>query len=525
MIKSSLLFSLFLLLSISSFAQEENYYGGDNGKKLDWVMYYLSENYVDSTDNDFLADIAIQRIVEELDPYSSYQTKQELEEQNNKDNGLAPKGIGFNFYMLNGTQPIITHITPGGPADKAGLKKGYQLQSINNVSLTGKNYNQISTLLNDAKDDRLSILIFDYNNSMNTHLLEKDNLPYYSVESHYMINGDIGYIKVSSFTMNTIDEVVPKITALKAQGMESLILDLRGNNGGVKDQATKLADVFLDGNKLIHYAEGFNMPKEEYMSTPSGEFLSGKLLILANDYSASASEIFIAALQDWDRALVLGKQTYGKGLIQQSYALNDGSAIRLTIGKYFTPAGRHLQRPINDRWLDDYQSVVSQTGYSKDFDFPAQYFSKTKSGRKIVAGNGGIFPDVYFVKPEQDMRAYNRYNEGGYLYGFASYHVSSNRTALLSRFKNSTAFRTDPNIDREIAEAFRKYISFNGFSEAKDGAYGTPRTVVDKVKAWIAGQLWDDNAYYELSNHYDPEVKKAIELIQGNSFKQIGIKK
>lgn len=522
--KFALLFLLILPFAING-QDQDKYYGGDNGKKLDWVMYYLTENYVDSTDNDFLADIAIKRIVEELDPYSVYQTKKELEDQNNKDNGFAPKGIGFNYYLLDGTRPIVTHITIGGPADKVGIKKGFQLHTINNKSLAGKNYNQISEMLHDEKDESLTLLFFDHDNNMNTYLLVKDNLPYYSVESGYMLTSKIGYIKISRFTQKTMEEVLAKIAALTYEGMENLVIDLRGNSGGVKDQAIQLADNFLNENKLIHTAEGFNIEKEDHNSTSKGSFKNGKLVILTDKWTASASEIFTAALQDWDRALVLGKPTFGKGLIQQSYKLGDGSAIRLTVGRFYTPQGRPLQKPMGENWFDEFKNSVPENGYISQMAIPSEYMSKTKGNRKIVAGKGGIFPDIYFNQPEPDMRAFNRYNDGGYIYGFASYYVAGNRKTITQRFSNSTQFRNDMAIDRELSEAFREYIAFNGFAEAKDPKdFGTPRVVIDKVKAWMAGQIWDDNAYYELTNNYDPIIAKAIEVLNDETFKTFRIK-
>jgi len=334
-----------LFHSISS--AQEKYYGGANGKKLDWVMYYLNENYVDSTDNDLLADIAIRRIVEELDPYSSYQSKQEFIDQTNKDQGFSSKGAGFNFYLLNGTQVIVTHITKNGPAEKAGLRKGEQIVNINGVAVQGKSHSQIDALINDATNDILTLNYFDKQKQFKTIAFTKENLPYYSIDSHYMLTDKIGYIKISRFNLNTMAEFNPALKGLIQQGMKELVLDLRGNYGGVKDQAVELADVFLKGNKLIHYAEGQNLSREDYLSTENGEFQKGKLLLLVDKNTASASEIFVAALQDWDRCLVMGTETFGKGLVQQSFGLGDSSALRLTIGRYYSPTGRSLQRNSN----------------------------------------------------------------------------------------------------------------------------------------------------------------------------------
>jgi len=511
---------IFSTLSLSA----QDYYGGENGKKLDWFVYYLSDKYVDSLDYNHLTDLAIKRVVQELDPYSSYQTKAEADDQLRKDHGLAPKGSGFNFYLLNGVKPIITYIAPQGPAEKQGLRNGNQLVAINNVPLLNKSANEIYALINNETQDEIDISYLDNYQQKKLVTLVKENIPYLSVESHYMLTKEIGYIKISRFTINTMKEFVPKIEALLQLGMKDLVLDFRGNNGGVKNQAIELADEFLSAAQLINYSEGQNMPKEEFLATEKGHFEKGKIVALADNVSASATEIFLGALQDWDRCLILGTPTYGKGLIQQSFKLGDGSTIRLTIGRFYSPLGRHLQKPLQDNWFSTQSDHIPSDGVLSKMKIDAQYKLKTKGSREIVIGQGGIYPDIYFVAPKENKLSFDRYNDKGHIYGFVVYQLDLNRDAYASRFSNSTAFRNDPTINRELASAFRKYIAFNGFKEGEDPSFGTPKSVIDKAKAWIAGQLWDENAYFELTNNYDTTLDKAIELIENNTFQELKIK-
>lgn len=508
-----------LTLSNSVIAQE--YYGKMPGQKLDWIFYYLGQNYVDSIDNNALADIAIQRIVEELDPFSSYQTKEQAEAQLNKDNGVSPVGPGLLFYMIDKKFPVITYINRGGPAEKAGLKKGYIIDSINKNSTSGKTHDQITAMLNDTLYKELSIEYTDHNKSSYTTTIIKEYVPWFSVTSDYMIDEKTGYIKLQSFTKNTVQECGAAIDKLKGMGMQNLILDLRNNAGGVKDQSIALADEFLSGNKLINSSDGHNMEEELHHASDKGRFLEGKLVCLTDNYTASASEIFVSAIQEWDRGLLIGFPTFGKGLIQQSYKLGDGSTIRLTIGRYYTPMHRNIQKPVSDEWFRNLGITIPNGTPMHTLNLADSKFSQTKSRRKIMTGTGGVYPDIYFVAQSENKVALNKYNSKGYIYDFTTHFIHQNRQSILRKYPTADLFRADERYMVELSKYFTTYLIEKKVEEAMDPDFGVPRNILDLIRSWIASQLWDDSAYHQLVNVTDPTILKAIEVLTDGTYDRI----
>ncbi len=399
-----LLFCCVPFLFINSlYSQEPTYYGGEAAKKLDWTLFYLNAHYVDSTDVDRLAEIAVIRMIQELDPFSRYQSKKQLDEQRKADEGYKNDGIGIRYYIIKDTA-TITFIDETGPGVAAGLKKGDKILSLNGINTIGKNFNIIAEMIIADRGTTLNLKI---KRPGERQLLDipvtSISLFAASLDAAYKIKDNIGYIRLNRFTMKTLGEVKAALKDLKSRGVEHLIFDLRGNRGGVVTGATKLADEFLSENKLIMSSVGKGLPKSEVLATAGGLFEKGKIAILTNGVTASASEIFTGALQEWDRALVLGEMTYGKGLIQQSYLLGDSSAVRLTIGRYYTPTGRILQRPFEFDTSTDwvFQNIAGAVHY-KDFTkalvaHPENQW-KSMSGRSLLKGQGGIIPDIYLPK-------------------------------------------------------------------------------------------------------------------------------
>lgn len=516
--KHYLMLPLILLTITCAMGQE--YYGKIEGQKLDWAFFYLSENYVDSIDNSYLADVALRRIVEELDPFSSYQSKAEADAQLNRDNGVTPPGVGFNFYMVN-QKPIISYINRGGPAEKAGLKKGYQVISINDESISNYSNQRIKEILEDTTYNELDIEYMDITQSQYRTTLIKEYIPFYSVLSQYMIDDETAYIKLQSFTLNTVEEFTEALATLKKRGMKKLILDLRNNIGGVMDQSIALADEFLSQDKLINYRSGHKLKEEKYFSTAGGNFLSGELICLIDQNSASSSEVFAAAIQEWDRGLILGYPSYGKGLIQQSYKLGDDSTMRLTIGRFYTPTGRLIQKPKNDNWFQNLNlDIVSGTPMTT-LNLPDSVFTQTKSNRKILAGTGGIYPDIYFVQKEENTVALDRYNATGHIYDFTVHYVQTNRQEILSSYSSPLAFRQDERYKLRLSNAFKEYLKEKMFQEAQDKEFGLPMNIIEQIRTWIAGQVWNDNAYYQLLNATDQSIIKAIELLNDGTYNRI----
>jgi len=514
---------LFIIATITlcNTVSSQNYYGKQAGQKLDYVFHYLLNNYVDSLNTNVIADIAIQSIVEELDPFSSYQTKAEADAQLNRDNGIAPIGPGLKFYIIDKTKPIITRINEGGPAERAGLKQGYTINSINGIASSGKTFDQINAMLFDTTSTQLLIDYSDLNDNSYTTTVIKSNLPWFSIISDYMITGETGYIKLKSFTNNTLTEYTAAIKRLKNRGMKNLILDLRSNSGGVKDMSIALADEFLDNGKLINTSDGHNTDKEIHEASSKGSFLTGKLICLTDNYTASASEIFLSAIQEWDRGLLLGFPTFGKGLIQQSYKLGDGSTLRITIGRYYTPMQRNLQKPPNDSWFKDLGITIPNGTAMHTLNIPDSKFSQTKSKRKIMTGTGGVYPDIYFVSVPENKVALNKYNSSGYIYDFTSHFVHQNRKSLLEKYPNAEVFRADERYMVELSKYFTTYLAGYNFEEAKDPNFGVPRNILDLIRSWIASQLWDNNAYYQLVNVTDQTIIKALQILEDGTYDSI----
>ncbi len=515
----------FLLLSpLYLVGQVDNYSAGEEGQKLDWLLYYLDKNYVDTIDNKYMADVAIRAIVKELDPYSSYQSKEEADKQRENDKGFTGKEAGFNFFMLRDTA-IVTYINKEGPADLAGLVKGDKILEINGTSaIGGAGYNILDEAIKQPNQNDFAMSVLKKSGQVTSISFQKARLPLLSVSAGYMLSESIGYIKMDRFTLKTIEEFVPTLKYLHSLGMQKLVLDMRGNYGGVKKEAIKLADIFLKEGKVIHVAYGDNLPREVNMSEPAGIWENGKVVILQDGYTASASEIFISAMQEWDRAVIAGTSTYGKGLIQQSYKLGDGSTIRLTIGRYFTPTGRLLQRTSDDNndWMTPYKDELNENSMTKDLAVPNALRIKSMTGRDILAGPGGIIPDVYYNwEDNRDYYLLNTLNNRGLLYKFATDYTDKHRIKLNQEYNTVKEYMKDRIREAYMLKSLRDFLTIN----AKDinVPHNFPETVIFQLKSWIASQTWHDNAYWEAENADDRLIFRAIEILEGQMHERLGI--
>lgn len=516
--------SLILILSFSHFfltAQVDKYSAGYNGQKLDWLIDYIDDYYVDSLDLDYLTEVAIKRVVTELDPYSKYLSKEEVEAQTNQDKGYSGKDVGFSFYMLNDTA-IVTYVHSGGPAEKAGLLRGDQILTLNNKSII-RQYDVLQSAIdNEELDDlRMGISRNGIDKEIN---LKKDLVPWLSVNAGYMMDDRIGYIKVGKFTLKTMEEFVPALKYLQSLAMQELIIDLRGNNGGVRDQALAMADIFLSEGKTIYSTGGHNIERTEYIAKPGGIWETGKVVILQDAYTASASEIFIAALQEWDRAVIIGVSTYGKGLIQQSYKLGDGSNIRFTIGRYYTPTGRHLQRTSldNNDFMTPYKVPLLSNSLTSHLNVPDSLKSKTMSGRHFLAGPGGIIPDIYYEYVDKsDWTLINRLNKAGHLYRFTTDYVHRNRLEMLEQYKSVKSFADDRFREAFMLKELRTYLKKADPALILPANF--PDNILQQVKTWIVSQLWHDNAFHEMDNMDDRTLFRAQEIINSKVHENLGI--
>ena len=515
---------LTLLLCTSSKAQID-YYGGEEGKKLDYVLYYLTQHYVDSTDNNYLTDVAIRSMMEQLDPYSVYQTAEELKEMQQADQGYSPESYGFSYFTVGDTS-FVTYLNKGGPAEISGLNKSDRILRINGVDVTGSNYTQIETFLADQEQKDLIFLLKNYLGVERTLTIKKALVPLRSVEAGFMENKFTGYVKLGRFTNNTVTEFRETVDPMLSYGMSNLIIDLRGNYGGVVDAAVQLADLFLLKDKVISYAEGFNMERKDFMSTELQPYRGINLCILIDNNTMSSAEMFTSALQDWDRALIIGRESYGKGLIQQAYSLDDGSAVRLTIGKYFTPAGRFLQRAKEDGKIIETFLQEDDIVFSTEQSVPDYMRFETSNGREVVASSGGIIPDIYVNDLIPFSESYSALNNEGILYAFANSYLLTSTKELKNSYIDPVTFKQDAIFDKQLETLLGNYVV------SEIDRRSLPRTlipnrieqdIVVQIKSWIGGHLFEEDAYYYINMKNDLAYTRALETFRDGTFRKVGI--
>ncbi len=519
---SAILLGLLIGIYLPSKKNNTNLSAGSSSEKVQTLFNLIEAKYVDTVNMQHLTDITIENALKQLDPHSAYIPASDLANENEVLQGNF-EGIGIQFRMEKDTVYVVMPIQ-GGPSQKAGLLAGDRIIKINDSIVAGKNIpdKNIIKKLKGKKGSRVHVSI---KRSGITKLLEfdivRDVIPSYSVDYSGMLDKNIGYIKISKFSATTYDEYMAAFNKLKKQGLTSLILDLRGNGGGYLDQAIALADEFLPNKELIVYTEGNSQKRADAFASKNGAFEKGKLIVLIDEFSASASEIVAGAIQDNDRGTIVGRRSFGKGLVQEQFELTDGSAIRLTIARYHTPSGRCIQRPYEkgtDEYYESYlerilsgNDSIGKTTNAKD-SIPY----KTKKGR-IVFGGGGIMPDVDLAHKRDTLAIY--YNElmrKGLLYKFCFEYADNNRAKLL-KYKTVEEFLAnfkdfDILFEKFVKDADTAGIKRNNKSLDK---YGTELKTL--MKAYIAENIFGDDAFYKIYLSADEDLQKAIQIMKKSS--------
>jgi carboxyl-terminal processing protease len=500
--------------------------------KLDALMYHIDRMYVDSVNDNELVDKAIVSILEELDPHSIYIPKEELEEVNEPLKGNF-EGVGIQFNIVRDTIYVVDAIA-GGPSERLGIRAGDRIIKIDDETVAGVGFKNADVMkrLRGKKGTKVDVNIL---RRSEPELLEfsitRDKIPIYSVEASYMATPSVGYIKVSRFSATTMKEFRDKLDELRKQGMQDLVLDLQGNGGGYLRTAIEMSDEFLTDKKLIVYTEGRSTPREDTYSTTEGRFEKGKLVVLVDEGSASASEIVSGAMQDWDRGLIVGRRTFGKGLVQRPVMLPDGSAVRLTVSRYYTPSGRCIQKPYEEG-VQAYQREKAERlgkGELTSADSVHQqdtmrYFTMRK---RVVFGGGGIMPDV-FVPIDTSMSSdlFGQLVRKGSLNTYALTYTDENRTALLQRYRGPDQFRKEFKVDEPIIKGL---LDQGVKDEVKADAAGlaVSRPLLDlRLKALIARDLWDTSAYWQVINPENPvdrSYQRALEVLKDDTFQRLGM--
>lgn len=484
--------------------------------KIDDIVNYITLKYVDTINRSQLVDKTIDKMLSTLDPHSVYLPASEVSEANESLEGNF-EGIGIEFYIVQDTINVVAAI-PGGPSDLLGLKAGDKIIKIEDSTVAGIKIKEtdVKHRLRGPKGTtvKVSILrggakkLLDFN-------INRDKIPLYSIDAAYMVSNNIGYVRITNFSATTHEEFVEKVTALKKEGMTKLIIDLRGNPGGYLLAATSIADELIAGNKLLLFTKGKAYERQDYMSSKPGIFEDGGVAVLINEGSASASEILSGAIQDLDRGTIIGRRSFGKGLVQEQYELRDGSALRLTIARYYTPSGRCIQKPY-DKGLDEYNMDRYERYMRGEFLHEDSINSldtivyKTSKGRRVFGG-GGIRPDI-FVPLDTAGETEYYFATLTYLPEFVLRYLSDHAD-LRTRYKTMQEFKSGFAVTDEILNQFFKFAETAGLKRNDEKARKSDAKLRLTIKAYFAKQMWRMEGYYYIVNEGDKVLTKAVEKL------------
>ncbi len=485
--------------------------------KITSALYYVLNDYVDSVPIGKINDRAIPAILENLDPHSVYIPARDFQRYNEPLTGNF-SGIGVSFNMNEDTVAIISTI-PNGPSDMVGILAGDRIVEVDDSLVAGVRMpsDDIVSMLKGKKGTMVKVKIKRRGeNDLIDFEIVRDDIPLYSVDVHYMINDSIGYVKISNFAQTTYKEFLTAVQELSSEGMKKIIVDLRGNGGGIMSAAINVADQFLEEGKLIVYSEGRSRPRKSEYATSRGLVKEDDLVILMDEFSASASEILAGAIQDNDRGLIVGRRSFGKGLVQEQLTFSDGSAIRLTVAKYYTPTGRSIQKPYKNGREEYYHDISYRYVHGEFESADSITFSDSLKyvtpGGKIVYGGGGIMPDVFVPVDTSFYSNYlNRATNLGLMYRFAFYYTDMHRSELQDF---QTAGEIADHLDKEpLLKEFVQYASSKGLSPDPEEMKPSREFILAQVKAYIARNIIDNKGYYPLVKDVDNTLLVAIDTI------------
>ena len=483
---------------------------------LQEILDLIKAKYVDNLPIDSINDAVIEDILAHLDPHSVYIPAKNLMEVNEDLQGNF-QGIGVEFQIFNDTVNVL-NVLAGGPSAKAGVETGDKIIAVNDtIKIAGINAkaDDIRKLLRGPGGSKVDITVLRDRQPKKIQI-ERGTIPVPSVDVAYMLTPQTGFIRINKFSETTYEEFMYALEGLQKKGLKSLILDLRGNGGGILQEAADIADEFLDDQKMIVYTKGVNSPSFEYKCKRDGLFEKGKLAVLVDETSASASEILAGALQDWDRATIIGRRTFGKGLVQQQFQLTDGGALRLTIARYYTPLGRNIQKPYN-KGKQEYEQELIQRFHDGevvvgDTSKPKGQAYKTPGGH-LVYGGGGITPDVFVPydtsnQPKQITELYFKGTINNFVYNY-----------FIENKKYLQSFKTPADFEKQFVPGEKEWQQLSAYAK-KDtidltGVSGTAKTeMLKRLEALIARQIWRTEGYFEINNLTDQMVAKAMDSVK-----------
>jgi carboxyl-terminal processing protease len=522
LVLSSVLAGLFLGNSIARRAQIrndntllKNIFSVKPKNKIGEVLNLIDKQYVDSVNSDSITEELMIDLIAKLDPHSVYIPAKDLEVVNSELEGSF-SGIGVQFNIQNDTVMIISVIS-GGPSEKVGLLAGDRIITVNDTAFTGKsitNERVMKKLRGPAKTKVTLGIKRNGTPEILKFTITRGDIPVNSVDIAYMIDKETGLIKVNKFATTTYSEFLNAIANLRANGARKYIIDLRENSGGLMDQAINMVNEFLPAGELIVYAQGKAYPRFDAKSDGKGSCIKNPIVVLIDEFSASASEIFAGAIQDNDRGLIIGRRSFGKGLVQQQIPLSDGSALRLTVARYYTPSGRSIQKPYQRGKSEDYdRELMERFLHGEFFSVDSIHNSdslvyKTKSGRKVFGG-GGIMPDIFVARDTSDYSPYlTKIINYGYLYQFAFKYTDQNRDKLKS-FKNWQEMKNYLEKQNLLAE-FVKFAESKGVKSSASDLNISKNYILHLLNAYITRNIFGDEGFYPLYFQRDETVLRAL---------------
>lgn len=520
-----LLFALVLIIGMQlgfklreSTWDKKNITPNNTFSKLDEILNLVNVKYVDTVDSRQILEQALDKFLVDLDPHSFYIPQTDLKEVNSALEGNF-EGVGIEFFLIKDTIVVVSPIS-SGPSEIMGILSGDKIVQIDDSTLAGKDItnNDVIRMLRGKKGTKVKLgIIRNRQEGIIDFTITRDKIPLYSVDVGYMIDHETGYIKITRFAENTYKEFVQQLNKLKSQNLQKLIIDLRQNPGGYLKAATLIADELIADDKLLVYTEGKAYKRNDYNAKNFGQFETGNLVILIDEGSASASEILAGAVQDWDRGLIVGRRSFGKGLVQEQYELSDGSALRLTVARYFTPSGRSIQKPYN-KGIEAYNQEIEtrfdagellDDKYLEKSDTTHKYFTAAK---RIVFGGGGIGPDI-FVPIDTSFNVRYFFILRSYVPEFIYNYFSDNQDLFVS-YKESEYFKQKFEVSEMLYQKFLNFTQAEKFpqNENENRLLAPKMKVV--LKAYLAKQMWKNEGFYPVINTLDETFLKAYEVVQ-----------
>ncbi len=494
--------------------------------KINDVINYINNEYVDTVNQKNLVEKTMSELLHQLDPHSAYIPADELQAMNEPLEGNFD-GIGIEFHVQEDTIMVVSAVA-GGPSEQLGIQAGDRIIEVDGKNVAHINITnaQVMQALRGPSGTKVKVTILRKSNGQKiVYTITRGKIPIYSVDVAYMINTETGYIKVSHFAEHTYDEYLSSFVKLKDAGMENLILDLRGNPGGYLKTAIQLTDEFLPEKKMVVYTEGRSRPRESFFSTQRGFFEEGALIVMVDEGSASASEIVAGALQDWDRATIVGRRSFGKGLVQEQSQFPDGSAMRLTIARYYTPTGRSIQKPYaggyeaySNELYDRMKKGELSSSDSIHFTDTVQFVTP---GGKILFGGGGIMPDVFVsMDTTGSSEFYASASSKGLISQFAFDYLDQHRPSF-EKYRTFADYNKSFFVSEDLYKKFVDYALKSGVPQSDGGISSSSELIRTQIKALVARQIWKNDGFFPVIQSLDKGLTKALELMEK---KQVAVK-